>query len=140
MSFLISTFFGAGSINFGMSPSEVRALLGGNFKSFKKTSNAEYPCDYYESLGIFVYYKLPGIVEALEFAEPADPVFNGRSLLKLSFEDLKSMLLDMDKNLEIESDSLISYKLGIGVYAPDADEDASLPVESVIAFEDGYYS
>lgn len=140
MSFLISTFVGAGSINFGMSPIEVRALLGGSFKSFKRTPNAEYPCDYYESLGVFVYYKLPGVVEAVEFAEPADPEFDGRSLFKLSFDDLKAMLLGKDKSLEIESDSLTSYKLGIGAYAPDADEDSSLPAESIIAFEDGYYS
>ncbi|MGR5280809.1 ABC transporter ATP-binding protein [Photobacterium damselae subsp. damselae] len=139
MYFLITSFAGAGSLKFGMTPDEVRSLLGANFKSFKRMPNSEFPCDYFESLGVFVYYKLPGVVEAIEFADPAAPEYENNNLLKLSFDDLKKILLGKDKKLEVESDSLTSHSLGIGVYAPDADEDPSLPVESIIVFEKDYY-
>ena len=139
MSFLITSYVGAGNIKFGMTSGEVRFLLGKNFKAFKRTPSSELPCDFYESLGVFVYYKLPGIVAAIEFSDPAEPEFSGEKLFHLSFDELKRSLLVRDKKLEIAVDSLISYSLGIGAYAPDADEDSSLPAESVIAFEKGYY-
>jgi len=47
--------------------------------------------------------------------------------------------MEHDSDIEQTDDSLTSYKLGIGVYAPDADENPNLPPESVIAFEKGYY-
>ena len=79
MSFLIESFKGAGAIEFGMTPNQVRGCLGGGFKSFKRTPAAAIPCDYYDSLGIFVYYKLPGEVEAIEFASPACPEFENKN-------------------------------------------------------------
>lgn len=139
MRFRISSYKGVGVIDFGMTPDQVRTYLGGAYKSFKRTPASKFPCDYYVDLGLFVYYKLPGEVEALEFVSPACPELENKNLLALSFDDVKKLLITKDPNLEVNSDSLTSYSLGIGVYAPDADEDSSLPVGSVIVFEKGYY-
>ena len=37
---------GAGKIKFGMTPEQVRLLLGGVFDSFKRTEESVFPCDY----------------------------------------------------------------------------------------------
>jgi hypothetical protein len=123
-----------------MKPADVRNILGVSFKSFKRTPASEFPCDYFESLGVFVYYKQYGIVEAIEFALPAEPVFESTNLLSLSFKELKRWLKIKDSKLEVDVDSLTSNALGIGAYAPNAEEDPDLPVESVILFEHGYYN
>lgn len=139
MSFPIVSFKGAGVIDFGMTRDQVRKLLGGDFCSKKRTTMDDLPFDFYETLGVFIYYKLPGEVEAIEFTSPASTEFDNQNLFALSYSDFKKFLIAKDPNLEIEPDSLTSYSLGIGAYTPDADEDPSLPVESVIVFEKGYY-
>lgn len=139
MIFSITPFKNAGVIKFGMHIDQVRATLGLAFESFKRTSTAALPCDYFSGIGVFVYYKPPGIVEAIEFSIPADLELNGINLLKLSYVDLKNLLKLEDENLDVEYDSLTSHKLGIGAYAPNAADDPYLPVESVIIFENGYY-
>ena len=139
MRFLISPFVGAGKIKFGMTPDQVRLLLGEVFDSFKRTEENVFPCDYFENLGVFAYYNASGVLEAIEFTEPAVPEFEEMDLLKIHFKDLITYLSDKDKDLEVESDSLTSHVLGIGAYAPDADDNTSLPAESIIVFENGYY-
>jgi len=139
MKFNIKSYSSAGPIKFGMRQSEVRDLLGTNYKSFKRTPASEYPCDYFKSLGVFVYYKNPGVVEAIEFAVPAEPIFESENLLNLSYEDLLVFFQMKDANLEIEPDSLISFLFGISAYTPNADENPQLPAESIIAFGNGYY-
>jgi hypothetical protein len=139
MKFNIKAYSSIGTIKFGMRQSEVRNLLGTNYKSFKRTPASEYPCDYFKSLGVFVYYKKSGVVEAVEFATPAEPSFEGKDLLNLSYDDLRNFFQSKDANLEIEPDSLTSLLLGISAYTPDADENPQLPAESIIAFESGYY-
>lgn len=130
---------GAGKIKFGMTPEQVRLLLGGVFDSFKRTEDSVFPCDYFESLGVFAYYNSSGVLEAIEFTEPAVPEFEEMDLLKIHFKDLIKYLSDKDKGLEVESESLTSHVLGIGAYAPDADDNTSSSAESIIVFENGYY-
>lgn len=55
MRFLIIPFVGAGQIKFGMTPEQVRLLLGEVFDSFKRTEESVFPCDYFENLGVFAY-------------------------------------------------------------------------------------
>lgn len=47
--------------------------------------------------------------------------------------------MEHDSDIEETDDGLTSYKLGIGIYAPDVDEKPSLTPESVIAFAKDYY-
>ena len=139
MSLLITPLKGVGSIKFGMTPSEARKKIDGEYKSFKRTPTSELPCDYFELHGVFIYYKLPGVVEAIEFSDPSSPTLENEELLKMSFIKLKEFLYNRDPELEVEDDSLTSYKLGIGAYASNAVENPDSLIESVIAFEKGYY-
>lgn len=140
MVFQIKPFVGAGDIRFGMTPDEVRDLLGVGYESFKRTPAATLPLDYFLSLGVFVNYKDPGIVEAVEFIAPAAPIYKNRNLLTLTYVDLRKFLHENDSSLEIEPDGLTANKLGIGAWFPDAVDEPDKPAETVIVFEENYYS
>jgi hypothetical protein len=139
MTFDIRPYEGAGKLYFGMTSVEVRKVLGEPSNTFFKTSSDTLETERYEHDNLFIYYKEPSNIEAIEFYSPSQVIFDGIKLFELSYEALKTLLLKLDSELEIEVDGLTSYKLGIGAYAPNADEDGSLAVESIIIFEKGYY-
>ncbi len=140
MKFTINPFVGAGPIKFGMTRDDVRFKLDSKFESFKRTPSSALPCDSFGILSLFVYYKLPGNVEAIEFSETADISFKSKSLLSLNFHELKSYLEQCDENILVESDGLISNDLGISAYIPNLYEGQSAQVESILVFEKGYYN
>lgn len=140
MEFPISPLRGVGRIEFGMKPDEVRSAIGANPKSFKRSPQAPYPCDYFESEGAFFYYDSDGRLEAAEFAFPAQPIVENLSLLGMKFEDATAALAGLDTQIEREIDSVIAYQLGVSIYAPLAKDEPKSLVESVIAFRPGYYN
>lgn len=139
MVFEIDPFVGAGPIKLGMTPVQARNCLGGDFTSFKRTPAADYPCDHFRDFGVFINYREPYVVAAIEFGSPAEPIFEGKNLLKISYKELAAIISINDKNCEFDVDTIISNSLGIGVYCPDANENPESPVESIIVFEKGYY-
>ena len=84
MDFSISPLKGVGTIQFGMSPDEVRACVNQGFKSFKRAPQDSFPADYFQDIGTFCYYDSDGKLEAMEFASPAQPSIKGAKLLDLS--------------------------------------------------------
>jgi len=140
MKFEIKPKIGVDLARFGMDTNSVRHAFGGQFESFLRTPASTVPCDYFGHIGVFAYYKLPGVLEALEFAPPAELSFTGTNLLGARASDVKQLLEQFDQNLELDSSGIISHQLGIGVYAPGWDEDEAQVVESAILFEEGYYS
>ena len=139
MNFDITPLQGIGQLSFGMTAEDVRRHFGSSFTSFKKTPSSPFPCDYFKEVEVFAYYKLPGVLEAVEFAEPANPLLYGKRLMGLAAQDAWKILAAYDPAMEIDSDGVISHKLGVGLYAPGWEKDANQVVESVIAFEEGYY-
>ncbi len=139
MDFEIKPLQGAGLLRFGMSVAEVRSQLGENWKSFKKTPNSAFPCDHFLDFQVFAYYKFPGVLEALEFYDSANPLLNGQQLINVAAGAVKKILENFDQALELDSDGIISHSLGVGIYAPGWDAELTETVESVIVFEDGYY-
>ena len=135
----IKPLVGVGPLRFGMSVDEVRAMLGVHYVSFKKTPLSEFPCDHFEDSSTFAYYDKNGKLEALEFYEGANPVLNGYSFMGGLASEAKLRLDESGGTLEIDSDSITSLSLGVGVYAPDWEQDASQTVEGVIVFKEGYY-
>jgi hypothetical protein len=113
--------------------------MGAKFKLFKRTNAVELPSDYYESEGIFIYYKQPGLVEAVEATKPSVPIYDGLRLLEESYRTVKRHLRSHDFELAVEADGLISKKLGIAIYAPDATIGGNSVPEGVTVFADGYY-
>ena len=71
MQFETKPYKSAGDVLLGMHISGVRKLINMPFDSFKRTEDCEAPCDYYDSLGLFVYYDAELNVEAVELTEPA---------------------------------------------------------------------
>lgn len=139
MRFEIEFFRGAGPIKLGMTIKQVREILGPDFDPVRRFKDTDFPEDYYSSIFVSVGYKRPGVVESLEFAEPAELIWEGHSLLKVPAEELKALLLSKDPELEVDGDGFTAHNLGIGGYAPNFDEDPRAPVEAVIVFEKGYY-
>lgn len=140
MKFEIKPRIGIDIARFGMSKNSVRQTFGGKFESFLRTPASTVPCDYFSHIGVFAYYKLPDMLEALEFAAPSELLFAGQNLLGALASDVKRLLEQFDQTLEIDSSGMISHQLGIGVYAPGWDKDEAQVVESAILFEDEYYS
>lgn len=131
---------GVGPICFGMSPDDLRAVLGAEFTSFKRGPDSVHPCDHFGELECFVYYDDANcLVEAIEFAAPAAPKLDGLDLLGLGFADLIEIIRQADPNVSVESDGFISLRLGIGGWAPSAQEQPDDPAESIIVFAPGYY-
>ena len=135
----IYTYKGIGKLRFGMAAEEVRNKLKSGYKSFKKTPLSELPTDAFERLGIHVYYKKPGVCEAVELFGPADPRLGETELLGRDFSSIVSEIEKRDADLDFDETGFISYKLGIGVYAPGCADDPSTKIEGVIVFEKGYY-
>ncbi len=136
----ISCHEGVGPIRFGMSPHGVRAILGTEFTSFRRSPDSVHPCDHFGELEYFVYYDdAKCLVEAIEFAAPAAPRLDGLDLLGLGFADLIVFIRQADPNVSVESDGFISLWLGIGGWAPSAQERPDDPAESIIVFAPGYY-
>jgi hypothetical protein len=140
MMFEIHSHEGVGPIWFGMTPSEVRATLGVAFESFKRNEFSAHPCDHFIGPECFVYYDDANcLVEAVEFAEPAEPTLNGANLLGLGFAALIRQITEIDPEVSIEIDGFTSEYLGVGAWAPACQEEPEAPAESIIVFVRGYY-
>lgn len=135
----IEPYVGIGPVKLGMSVSEVRGVLKGEVDSYMKSDSDALPSDAFDSVGVHVYYKPPGVCEAVEVASPAVPIFRGRPLLDRHFDEVRKWFEEMDGAVELDESGLTSYKFGIGLYAPGANAAGSV-VETVIVFERGYYS
>ena len=139
MTLPISTYEGVGPLKLGMSQDEVRKILGTEFETFTNLTVSEMPTDNFVSKGIHVYYKLPGLCEAIEMFPPANPTFGEYGLMDMPFSKLLTYFLQEDLSVEIDDCGLTSRLLGIGLYVPDLHESPESPVKGVIVFEKGYY-
>jgi hypothetical protein len=136
LQFEIKPYESAGSIRFGMTSSEVRALLqaGGAQGSLPPL------CDTFEHLGMRIHYRLPDAVEAVEFRAPACPVFDGRQLLHQRYGDIEPWLRSLDSGAKLDHSGLTSDLLGIRLYASSASRNPDARIEVVTVFERAYYT
>lgn len=139
MTYEIKPYIGVGSIEFGMTESEVRSVIGGEFCQFKKTPASEMLTDAFSDKGIHVYYKKPGICEAVEFGNPAEPTFMGNKLIGIPFKEVKKLFEKLDDTIEVDETGFTSYKFGVGVFVPTLKKSKNEPIQGVIVFEKGYY-
>ncbi len=138
MRYEIKPYVGVGDIFFDMSPEEVRKTLNSEVKHSKKSSS-EIPSDSFEALGIFVDYRSQGICQAVEFAGPASPTFQGQELLGRSYSVVALWVKELDRDVLFNDAGLRSNKFGFGLYAPSAIKMPQLPIKGVIVFDHGYY-
>jgi hypothetical protein len=137
MKFSIESYIGVGKILLGMTSQQIEDILSEKPRKFKKFRDDEFETDAFDMC--YVYYKSPGICEAIEFFKPVIVTFSGINLMEKSYADVKNLFLSMDEDTECEDSGLTSYKYGIGIYAPFATDEPSEPAEGVIIFEKGYY-
>lgn len=136
MEFAVTPFVQAGPVRFGMTRSEVRSALPGDFQSFRRTPLAE-ECDHFEALGLFAYYDADGRLEAVEFTLPATPTLDGARLLDLTLGDASRSLQAI---ADPEDDAcLLAPDYGISFWVPDRDDGPRSRAESVLAHRVGYY-
>jgi hypothetical protein len=117
----------------------VRHVLAAPFSEFRRSPTSPVPADTFPSLGVQVYYKLNGIVEAVEVASPAEPILFGRFLIARPFGELMRWLSGIDPDLQVDEAGLTSPRFGVGLYVPSLKLGDSQQVEGVIVFERGYY-
>lgn len=129
---------GVGSLKLGMKMDDVRKAMDLPFKSISK-SDTGVPTDSFLENSVQVFYKQPGICEAIEIYAPLRILLNGVNLLGEPYDKVKSFLAGLDGQLEEDNAGLTSRALGVGIYAPRHSKSPNSPTESVIAFEDGYY-
>lgn len=140
MKFRILPLKGVDGIEFGMTPDDVRSRFDSEPKTFKRTPQDSFPCDYFESESVFFYYDSDARLEAVEFALPAQPSIENMKLLGIGLNEATAALSGLDSQVEKEIDGAIAYQLGVSIYAPLAKDNAAAPVESVLAFRPGYYN
>ena len=114
-------------VQFGMPRSEVRLVLGGKFKEFKKGRFSKNTTD---DFGVcHVFYTPDDKCEAVEIFSECEVSVNGELLFPLDISSVKQQIDD----LEEDAGSYISKKLSIGIYAPGGTP------ESILFGEAGYY-
>ncbi len=135
----IISYAGAGPIRFGMLQDDVRRAVGQPYRSFLKSPSSDVPADAFESNSVQVFYKKPGVCEAVEVSAPSKASMNGTDLVGLPYATAKAFLQALDSSLEEDEAGVTSYAIGVAIYAPSHEAQPSTPVEAVLAFERGYY-
>jgi hypothetical protein len=139
MDLVINPYIGIGNLKLGMTQSQIRNTLNSSFESFTRNQFSEMPEDHFQELGIFVEYKLPGICNAMELVKPLNPIWRGKQLLNTTFFELDRWFVEVDSERELNDTGFTSYQYGIGVYAPNYEEEPTCLPESIIVFSKGYY-
>jgi hypothetical protein len=137
---VIKPYEGVGLIKFGMTKTEVHQILG------KAKSEDDYGVEireYYNDGTIHIFYRrhedVP-LCRAMEFWEPAAPIFHGRNLLGgTSIEELRVWFELMDDSVEVNLDGLIAYGLGIALSTDSYNLFKDEPPDSVFVFTRGYH-
>lgn len=141
MEFVIKPYESVGPIKLGMTKEEIRNIMP-EAPDIHHIVRDTYT-DFFMELLFFAYYTgEDGVCEAVEFCDPSIAILEGKPINGVPYIEAKNWLEKLDPDLEEERDvGVKSYKLGVGLYAPDYydDEDPTIPVEAVIAFRKGYY-
>lgn len=134
MRYIIRPYKGVGNITFGMTSKEIEMCIKEHPEKFMKSKNDLYMTDMYQDF--FVYYKVSGECEAIEFINHAQVLFQDIPLFQYSYDQVETMFKRIDTELQIDNDGFVSYKYGVGIYAPYKEDNL---IESIIVFERGYY-
>jgi hypothetical protein len=137
MIFNIFPFEGVREARFGMGPGEVRKIFGAGYKSFKKSKEDAFPTDYYEQMGVFLYYDHSAKLEAVEFALPANPQFRGIPFLHKSYVELTDTFQAETLAFSVDDDGVTLPEVGVALWFPTLKSEQTLPPESVLVHKTG---
>lgn len=114
-------------ISFGMCRTEVRKILGTEFKEFKKSKFSKNTTDDYGFCHVF--YDATNKCEAIEIFDDITVSISGKDVFPTTTTVLKEVADDFVE----EDDSFISKSKSIGVYAPNG------KMESILLGNKDYY-
>jgi hypothetical protein len=150
MDYTIYPFEGLGAIRFGMTPQQVREVIGEPDSTFMKSD--KFPTDDYFDLGFHVYYNESGLCEAMEIFSPyaqEDPFgldyteepgdcttlnFQGQIFFKQTFVELKTWFQSLGTGVQHYDCGVTFLKFGIVLYSREYSfpgSDTNVPPEIV---------
>ena len=132
----IKSYQGVSEIKFGDESAVIEKFMKIKPSKFKKSPYDISETDAYEDF--FVYYDKDGKCDAIEFNSNADVIFKNISFFGVKYVDVENAFRNIDSDIGIDEVGFNSNKFGIGVYAPNKD-DNDAEIESVIIFRQGYY-
>jgi hypothetical protein len=134
----IKPYIGVGGLFFSDNRKTIRKKLNLQYVTGIKGEDAfSEQYDYFEEIGLFVYYDSLDALWAFEFFDPI-PVFAGANLLNQRYKDLLNLLLTFDPSLEISYGDFTSFKLGIARNTNDDADSEEANVAAVIIFKENY--
>ena len=110
---------GFDDVKFGMTRTQVRAILGEPAREFKKSKFSKTMTDDYTSFHIF--YDKNDEFEAVEFFDDVEIKVDGNIIFPASIEQLKA-----NYNFASDGDRYICVEHSIGVYAPGGKAESIL--------------
>lgn len=130
---------GAGKISFGMTKAAVQAALGVPDREFVRSQFS--PCVEwdYTRRGINVIFDRRASCAAVMLTPPTDARLGAVRLLSIPARDAWAALRALDPGARVEDGSLTSMRLGISIYAPEADEEPTDPAFSVLVLRSDYF-
>ncbi|MFZ4703892.1 MAG: hypothetical protein ACOYMG_27935 [Candidatus Methylumidiphilus sp.] len=137
MKFTIIPFVGTDLVFFGMTRDKVRSALGDAFEEFRKTDQSANTTDAFK--GVHVYYDAGNHCEAMEFFKPSEVMFKEHSMMGINYSLGKS-IIEANSTASVEdSYGLDASDLGIGLYAPEYEDDPSALIQAIFIYQRGYY-
>lgn len=139
-SFDIRPHEGCGAIAFGDKRTRVRAALGGEEPlTLKRNEFAANSMDVFDG-EVFVYYDADDRCEAVEISAGKYDVFLGDlHVFGLGYAELKNQIHTQDPAIAEDETGFTSLLYGIGVYAPNKEEEPDDVIETIIVHRKGYY-
>lgn len=138
MRFDLHPKIGVGPLKFGLSRSEIEAVLGMKPHRFLRSQFSQSMTDHFETLRLFVYYDKFDCAEAFEFPADAELELKNVQLCGLSAQAF-ARVIELDSVLQVSDDSVSSESLCISAYYPGLSNDQSAPQQSVIVYKSGYF-
>ena len=140
MIYNIIEYSGMNEIVFDMKKEDIDSRVKNKYFFVKSsTENTGESIETYKEF--FIYYDKNNKIEAIEFHNfaEAEVIFQGINLFSLTYEEIKSYVEKSDLMIKTDGAGFVSFKLGIGIYAPSAEKEPDELVEGIIIFKKGYY-
>jgi thermostable 8-oxoguanine DNA glycosylase len=120
-----------GDVSFQLTREAVRKILG-EFKEFKKSKSSKKTTDDFKFCHVF--YDNADKVEAVEFFEENELVYEGKNLFSMSYNELLQLVKEKKFNYKEEGPGVIIESIGIAAYTPDRRR-----IDSILVYRRGYY-
>jgi len=139
MKFEIHPYQSVGAIHFDKKRNENRAQFE-VLPEVHAMTDGQLPIDAYEDWGVFVVYDKYNRCGEVEIRRPANVMFEGKDLLAMTWQELLEWFQNLDAEIQESHKDFVSFKYGIGIYAPEKKEDPTILPESITIFRKDFFS